>query len=126
MSKDYKDFIKPLVEKTEDFIEEPVVEGVAEAVEEIVEIIAEDPVEEVKEEPIESITVAAGLIVGKVVDCRLLAVRSKPKKKASSVAIIPVGTKVKIDMESSTLGFYAVITEHGDVGYCMKDYIAVV
>lgn len=138
MSNEFKTFADILsAEKLEveaaPMTEDPVIMGPVSVEEEepVEEVVEEEPAEEdVEEEPVETteekIMEELSLITGVVIDCKYLNVRSKADKKSESVAIIPVGTEVKIDLDNSKGGWYAVITEYGDIGYCMKNYIAVV
>ena len=64
-------------------------------------------------------------ILGTVVDCNKLRIRKHPSINAIVAAEIEKGTAIMIDESKSTADFYAVITESGLEGYCMKDYVQV-
>lgn len=64
-------------------------------------------------------------ILGAVVNCAKLRIREHPNINAIVAAEIEKGSEVIIDENKSTSDFYAVITENGLEGYCMKDYIQV-
>lgn len=79
-----------------------------------------DPVEPIPEE-----TEAVSEIIGVVTGCENLRVRKGPDASAEISCTIPAGTKVMIDSEESTSDFYAICTEAGIEGYCMKKFINV-
>lgn len=64
-------------------------------------------------------------ILGTVVNCAKLRIREHPNINAIVAAEIEKGSKVMINESKSTTDFYAVVTESGLEGYCMKDYIQV-
>lgn len=96
-----------------------------EKLEPIVEEVVETPVEEVVEEtPI--VEVVGSSKKGVVVDCLKLNVREAPNAKAGVVCVIDASVKLEIDEAESTDDFYAVYTESGAEGYCMKQFIKII
>lgn len=78
----------------------------------------ENVVEPVKEE----------VCTGTVIKCAMLNIRKKPvkdEKKSPAIDVIKVGSKVTIDKEASTNGWYKVATANGNIGFCMKEYIKI-
>lgn len=112
MSKKNRDYTK-YSNKTEEKIE-PVVE-------EIVEIPEEETVDVVEQE-----TTVSPLVHGVVVDCLKLNVREAPNAKANVVCVIDASANLEIDESESTDDFYAVYTEGGAEGYCMKQFIKII
>lgn len=111
--------ISVVEERAEDVIEELQSEITANVTE------IEPVVEEANEEILVEEPVLVPTLKGKVVNCRLLNVRVKPNKNAGSIGIIPLDSVVTI-VEDSINDWYGVITEDGVVGYCMKEFIAVI
>lgn len=62
---------------------------------------------------------------GVVVDCLKLNVREAPNANADVVCIINASTKFVVDEAESTDDFYAVCTESGAEGYCMKKFVKI-
>lgn len=62
-------------------------------------------------------------VIGVVTDCAKLRVREKPNTDAEVLAEIKEGSEVMIDKNTSTEDFFAVCTEAGVEGYCMKKFI---
>lgn len=62
-------------------------------------------------------------VEGVIVDCAKLNIRSVPNKNASVLCVVSSGTKLLIDVSSSTNDWYMVYTEAGIKGYCMKKYV---
>ena len=60
---------------------------------------------------------------GTVVNCTKLNVRVKPSTSAAPITILPVNTKLNIDIEESTDEWYKIYTATGVKGYCMKQFI---
>lgn len=73
-----------------------------------------------KEEVIE--TVETEKKTGNVVNCQFLRVRKEPKVGDNVIKEIPVGTNVAILGEAEN-EFYHVVTQDGDEGFCMKEFI---
>lgn len=81
--------------------------------EEVVEEIIEEPVEEIVEEE----TCQAGVVIAE-----RLNVRSNPFKDADVLFVINKGQEVIIDGEDGD--FFKVVVD-GNVGYCIKNFIAI-
>lgn len=81
--------------------------------EEVVEEIIEEPVEEIIEEE----TCQAGVVIAE-----RLNVRSNPFKDADVLFVINKGQEVIIDGEDGD--FFKVVVD-GNVGYCIKNFIAI-
>ena len=64
-------------------------------------------------------------VVGFVVDCLSLNVRSEASLTGSPIATIIKGTKVEIDESESTDEFYKVTVGLEIFGYCKKEYIKI-
>lgn len=62
---------------------------------------------------------------GVVVDCLKLNVREAPNANADVVCVINASTKFVVDEAESTDDFYAVCTESGAEGYCMKKFVQI-
>ena len=88
---------------------------VEESVMESVEGYEQDPETEQKSE----------FIVGIVIDCSRLRVRSYPELDANVICEIDAGAQVVIDNAESTEDFYKVCTETGIDGYCMQKFIKI-
>lgn len=108
----------PVVEET------PVEIGVVEEA-----VVEETPVEEsvvnetiVEEAPVEE---TSKVILGVVSDCNKLNIRSGADKNSNVEAVVPVDTKLQIDLEKSTNDWYSVCTEAGIEGYCMKMFVSI-
>ena len=65
------------------------------------------------------------VIVGIVSGCARLRVRKTPSPNAPVLTEIVKGSEVAIDESKSTVYFYAVVTDSGVEGFCMKEYIQV-
>ena len=65
------------------------------------------------------------IVVGIVSNCPRLRVRKTPSPNAPVLTEIVNGSEVVIDESKSTGYFYAVVTESGVEGFCMKEYIQV-
>lgn len=64
-------------------------------------------------------------VIGIVSGAKRLNVRSEPSTDGEVVCILPEGSKVMIDTDLSTEGWYNVYTEAGLDGYCMSDYVKI-
>lgn len=64
-------------------------------------------------------------VIGNVVDCKNLNVRTQPDSDAEILGTIPADSEVLIDESESTSEFYKVCVVSGLEGFCMKKYIAV-
>lgn len=73
----------------------------------------------------DEITSESAVLLGKVVDCTKLNVRTRPYPDADVCGIVAVGTELMIEREESTTDFYKVCTEAGLEGFCMKKFVAV-
>ena len=116
---------EPVVE--EPVVEEPVVE---EPVVEEMLIVEEDdtPPHIVKQDEPAKPKKKQVIVDGVVVDCNALRLREGASVKSRQLAIMPVGTVVKVDLDNSTESFYEVSHTTKDlvlVGYCLKEYIKV-
>lgn len=65
------------------------------------------------------------IVIGIVSNCPRLRVRKTPSPNAPVLTEIVKGSEVVIDESKSTGYFYAVVTESGVEGFCMKEYIQV-
>lgn len=63
-------------------------------------------------------------IDGIVSNCEVLNIRAQPNKDAKVIAVISVGSKVKVDPVELD-GWYSIWLESGVNGFCMKDYITI-
>lgn len=70
-----------------------------------------------KEEPVEA-TKKTGVVTG----CQFLRIRREAKVGDNVIKEIPEGTSVAI-LETTDNGFYHVVTQNGDEGFCMTEYI---
>ena len=95
--------------------ENKIVENVN-AIEEDVVTADEEVVENANGEPSKHKTV-----IGSVIDCKLLNVRSEPNMTANILTTIEEGETVRILDEMN--GFYKVQTNKGIIGFCMWNYI---
>lgn len=64
-------------------------------------------------------------VTGVVTDCLRVAVYKEPRANSGIVKVVTVLTRVTVDLEKSTDGFYRISTSKGIQGYCMKKFIAV-
>lgn len=108
-------------------VEEEVVETPIEEVEEIIEQpteeIVEEVVEETIEEPVEEEEINLA-VIGKVIDCKLLNVRTQPDKNSEIVTILPIDSEIIISDVNASPDFYKVLI--GDLeGFCMKKFIKI-
>lgn len=63
------------------------------------------------------------MLIGTVINCKMLRVRSAGTTSANIVCVIPADSEVIIDVNHSTDDFYKVTTSSGADGYCMKEFI---
>lgn len=96
-------------------------------VEETVE--ASEPETGIPAEVIEEVE-AVKISYGKVDNCTMLNVRSKPEANAPVVLVISKGTEVEINENDSTSDFYAVTVRNLETnnkigGYCVKKFIKI-
>lgn len=71
---------------------------------------------------------ALGKVSGTIFNCNALRLREGANVKTKELAIIPVNTKVTINLDNSTESFYEVTYVKDDVkllGFCLKEYITV-
>lgn len=69
-----------------------------------------------------------GKVTGTIFNCNALRLREGANVKTKELAIIPVGTKVSINLDNSTESFYEVSYVKDDVkllGFCLKEFITV-
>ena len=64
-------------------------------------------------------------VTGVVTDCLRAAIYQEPRANSKVIKVVTLLTKVAVDMDGSTEGFYKVLTSDGIRGYCMKKFIAV-
>lgn len=64
-------------------------------------------------------------VAGVVTDCLRAAIYREPRANSTIIKVITLLTKVTVDVDGSTEGFYKVSTSDGVQGYCMKKFIAV-
>lgn len=64
-------------------------------------------------------------VTGVVTDCLRAAIYQEPRANSKIIKVVTLLTKVTVDVDGSTEGFYKVSTSDGVQGYCMKKFIAV-
>lgn len=64
-------------------------------------------------------------VTGVVTDCLRAAIYHEPRANSKVIKVVTLLTKVTVDVDGSTEGFYKVSTSDGVQGYCMKKFIAV-
>jgi len=107
-------------EVLEDLTNEEVVEEVVvEVVEEVVELPPHVGVEPDKVE----LQKPLGKTKGEVFNCNALRLREGANIRTSILTILPVGTKVEINLDNSTESFYEV-THNELIGFCLKQFIS--
>lgn len=62
-------------------------------------------------------------LIGVIVNCSRLNIRSDPDINADIICTLPPGSRVMI--ESTTPEWYGICTEAGIEGYCMRDYVVI-
>lgn len=83
--------------------------------------IVEEPVAEVAD----VVTEEKVPVIGVVVNCQKLRVRSEASANAdNTVIILDALSEVTVDEDASTEDFYKVCTVAGVEGFCMKKFIA--
>lgn len=105
----------------------------AEVTEDVKEVIAEAAAnEEIDVDDSVSIEAPAEEIpeddsqIGKVVNCKRLNIRKRPNKDSDPVCVVTEGTVLMIDLKRATTpDWYAVYTEAGVEGYCMKEFVEI-
>lgn len=65
-------------------------------------------------------------VKGRVANCRKLNVRAKAEDDAEILGQVKVDAILEINPDNSNKRFYAVTTEEGMKGYCMKKYVKIV
>jgi len=70
------------------------------------------------------VTDAAETTIGTVSNCQKLNIRKFPNSNAMIMDVLKEGTKVTVDEENSTDGYYAVKYKNIS-GFCMKQYITI-
>ena len=117
---------KEVVQET---LEEVSVEEIKTDAPEVVVEIQEDlpPHVDVKPDVVKT-KKALGKVSGIISNCNALRLREGANVKTKELAIIPVGTKVSINLDNSTESFYEVTYVKDDVkllGFCLKEFITV-
>ena len=95
MNKDYKNYSKPKKQ-----VEEPQ--------------IVEEEVSEPKKQ-----------MIGVVVECSSLNIRSKSSTNSEIIATVKAGTELLINEDESVSEWFKVCTEAGIEGFCMRKYVSV-
>lgn len=117
---------KEVVQET---LEEVSVEEIKSDDPEVVDEIQEDLPPHVDVKPdVVKIKKSLGKVSGMIFNCNALRLREGANIKTKEVAIIPVGTKVTINLDNSTESFYEVTYVKDDVkllGFCLKEFITV-
>lgn len=103
------------------------IDEVVETLVEVTDTIVETKVPEVKmvTETVETKEVPKA-VVGTVVNCTKLNVRSKPTMTADVVTVINAGEQVTIDVTKSNREWFRVAVDNGTYGYngyCMKKFV---
>lgn len=98
-------------------VDEVVEEYVVAPTEETAEKVAAPAKEPVKE-PIP--------VVGVVSGCTRLNIRKNPNSNSEVLCHADAGAKLMIDLDASTHEWYAVCTETGFDGFCMKAYVIII
>lgn len=113
--------------KTNVVVDEEIREKLNETIEEIVgqDNMEPEPDQEPDQEPEPEPDQEPEPVVGFVVDCLSLNVRSEASLTGSPIVTIIKGTKVEIDESESTDEFYKVTVGSEIVGYCKKEYIKI-
>lgn len=62
-------------------------------------------------------------VLGVVVDCKWLDLRSEPNNQASVVYIAACNEQLLVDLDKSTDDFYSVCTIFGIEGYVGKEFV---
>lgn len=62
-------------------------------------------------------------IIGIVVNCKKLNLRTKPSKAANIIYEMPADSKLTINLDRSINGWFSVCTESGLEGFCMKEFV---
>lgn len=86
----------------------------------------DEPVEEYTakiEEPVEEVAPQPKPVIGVVSGCSKLNIRKNPSPDSEILCAVNEGSKLLIDETTSTLEWYAVCTEAGFDGFCMKAYV---
>lgn len=85
--------------------------------------VVDDVVEEVAEAP--EVQEEKKSEVFGIVNCKKLNVRKLPDANGTKLCEIAEGTKVQIDVDSSTQEWYSIVTASGVKGFCMKKFVTV-
>ena len=64
-------------------------------------------------------------VAGVVTDCLKTAIYKEPRANSKVINVVTVLTKITVDVDKSTEGFYRVSTPKGVRGYCMKKFVKV-
>ena len=72
-------------------------------------------------EPSEVLEVTTGIVV----DCFKLNIRREATLSSDIVNVVPVNTKLVIDVENSTASWYAVLLDGGKRGFAMKQFVKI-
>lgn len=94
--------------------------------EEVTEVVNEAVVENTTEttEIPDNVEVEKNIcVLGVVVRCKKLNIRTRPDLNGKIIGTVDVGTELEINLNKSTKDWYAVTTKDGKKGCCMKKYI---
>lgn len=85
----------------------------------------QQPIEEPVLEETEVVCEEKVPVIGVVVNCQKLRVRSEASAEAdNTIAVLDALSEVTVDEDASTEDFYKVCTAAGMEGFCMKKFIA--
>lgn len=85
----------------------------------------QQPVEEPVPEETEVVCEEKVSVIGVVVNCQKLRVRSEASADTdNTIAVLDALSEVTVDEDASTEDFYKVCTAAGMEGFCMKKFIA--
>jgi len=80
------------------------------------------PHEDVTPDPVKTESKKLGKKTGIISNCNALRLRGGANIKTNVLAVIPVNTKIEIDLDNSTESFYEV-TYTGLIGFCLKQFV---
>ena len=110
MSKNYYNYSKPAIEKTEK-------SEVKEPINEAVDICVDDSASSSIPEPEK--------VFGIVSDCEKLNLRKEPSKDSEVICVLNAGTELMIDSNKSNEEWLSVYNAEGLNGFCMKNFVTV-
>lgn len=76
----------------------------------------------------ESEKIVTNRVEGVVSNCHSLRLREGANLRSKELAVIPVDTRVSVNLYNSTESFYEVTyrnNRHDLVGFCLKDFISI-